>query len=101
LILHLFQRKILGFFAYPSIVNVGHNTGYHDIFDDEKANCFKQFLAHELANYYFGTYRKFNSELGDMFSEYFSQYVSLKLTEQINGEKVYLDKIKKKINSLQ
>ncbi|MDP5459687.1 hypothetical protein [Alishewanella sp. SMS8] len=78
------------FVAYPSIINVGHfESGLSDLIDDEKSNWFKPFIAHELAHYYFGTYRKFNSELGDMLSESFSEYISLKLVKELIGEDVF------------
>ncbi len=89
------------FVSYPSIVNIGHDSGFHDLFDEDKSSWFKPFLAHELAHYYFGTYRKFNSELGDMFSESFSEFLALKITKQLIDEKIYLDNVNKKLSELE
>ncbi|MCC5451977.1 hypothetical protein LMJ53_09605 [Rheinheimera sp. UJ51] len=89
------------FVAYPSIVNVGHpEGGLSDLINDEKSNWFKPFIAHELAHYYFGTYRKFNSELGDMLSESFSEYISLKLTKELIGEDVFNNIVDNKLKEL-
>lgn len=90
------------FVSYPSIVTINHNKGgLSDLFDENEAQWFKPFIAHELAHYYFGTYRKFNSELGDMISESFAEYLSLKLTKQLINEKTYSENIDAKLNKLE
>lgn len=89
------------FVAYPSIVNISHSeSGLSDLINEEKSDWFKPFIAHELAHYYFGTYRKFNSELGDMLSESFAEYLSLKLTKELLGEAVYQGIIDNKLKQL-
>ncbi|MUH72546.1 hypothetical protein [Psychrosphaera haliotis] len=90
------------FVSYPSIVTINHEKGgLSSLFDESESNWFKPFIAHELAHYYFGAFRTFNSELGDMFSESFSEYLSLKLTEQLIGKKNYLEIINKKLIKLE
>tara|TARA_R110001592_G_scaffold363239_1_gene682043 strand:+ start:150 stop:1568 length:1419 start_codon:yes stop_codon:yes gene_type:complete len=90
------------FVSYPTIVTINHaNDGLSGFFEEDKSNWFKPFIAHELAHYYFGTYRVFNSELGDMFSESFAEYLSLKLTKQLIDEKTYLENINKKLDKLE
>ncbi|MCW8834077.1 MAG: hypothetical protein OQK09_08335 [Colwellia sp.] len=86
------------FVSYPSIVTINHDKGgLSNLFDESESSWFKPFIAHELAHYYFGTYRTFNSELGDMFQESFSEYLSLKLTKQLIDDKTYLNNINKKL----
>ncbi len=87
------------FVSFPSIFNISHD-GVEDLFDENKSEWFKTFIAHEIAHYYFGTFKKFNSELGDALSESFSEYLSLKLTENIISDKIFNDNIKKKVKSL-
>ncbi len=90
------------FVSYPSIVTINHNkSGLSNFFDESKSSWFKPFIAHELAHYYFGTYKKFNSVLGDMFTESLAEYLSLKLTKQLIDEKTYLENINKKLNKLE
>jgi len=89
------------FVTYPSIVVMNHNEGgLSNLIEGNESSWFKPFIAHELAHYYFGTYRAFNSELGDMFLESFSEYLSLKLTKKFLGEKKYLKNINGKFNEL-
>lgn len=89
------------FVSYPAIVTINHDGGgLSNLFDESESSWFKPFIAHELAHYYFGTYRNFNSELGDMFSESFAEYLSLKLTKQLIDEKTYLENINKKLREL-
>lgn len=85
------------FVSFPSIVNISHKNGFKELFDDEKKSWFKKFLAHELAHYYFGTYRKFNSELGDMFTESFAEYLSIKLSRDLIGEQAYAKSLESKL----
>ncbi|GHE77420.1 hypothetical protein [Thalassotalea profundi] len=90
------------FVSYPAIVTINHDEGgLSNLFDESESSWFKPFIAHELAHYYFGTYRDFNSELGDMFSESFAEYLSLKLTKKLINEKVYLETINKKLSNLE
>jgi len=90
------------FVSYPSIVTINHDKGgLSSLFDENKSNWFKPFIAHELAHYYFGTYRTFNSELGDMFQESFSEYLSLKITKQLIDDTTYLKNIDKKLTQVE
>ncbi|GAA5142609.1 hypothetical protein [Thalassotalea piscium] len=89
------------FVTYPLIVAINHEkNGLSGLVDQDKSGWFKPYIAHELAHYYFGTYRVFNSELGDMFSESLAEYLSLKLTKKLIDEKVYLENINKKLSNL-
>ena len=90
------------FVAYPAIVTINHDKrGLSNLFDESESSWFKPFIAHELAHYYFGTYRDFNSELGDMFSESFAEYLSLKLTKQLIDEKTYFKNVNQKLKILE
>lgn len=89
------------FVSYPTIMNIGWKTGLKNMVDVKNQNWFRPFIAHELGHFYFGTYKTFNSELGDMMSEGFSEYLSLKLTEDIIGKATYQENISKKIKNLE
>lgn len=89
------------FVSYPSIVSIMQGpSAFTNIFDKDKSSSYQAFFAHEIAHYYFGTYRQFNSALGDMFLESFAEYLALKATKNLVDEKTYLDKIKSKLSSL-
>jgi hypothetical protein len=90
------------FVSYPAIVTINHDKdGLSGLLDEDKSTWFRPFIAHELAHFYFGTYRAFNSELGDMFQESFSEYLSLKLTKQLIDDETYLKNINKKLTQLE
>jgi len=87
--------------SYPSIVNIGFgDAGMKTFFDKKKGDRFKPYFAHELGHYYFGTYRDFNSELGDMISEGFAEYLSLTITQKLISDSVYKKVIESKLQSL-
>ena len=77
------------------------NNGLAGIFEEESQKFYKPLIAHELGHYYFGTVKVFNSELGDMMSEGFTEYMSLKLTEEIQDEKAYQEVLVKKFKNLE
>jgi len=87
--------------SYPSIVNIGFgDAGMKTFFDKKKGDRFKPYFAHELGHYYFGTYREFNSVLGDMISEGFAEYLSLSITKKLISDSVYKTVIESKLQSL-
>ena len=89
------------FVSYPTIVNIGYGKyGMKSFFDKQIADWFRPYMAHELGHFYFGSFKKFNSELGDMMSEGFSEYLSLKVTKDLISDSAYNKKISKKINAL-
>jgi hypothetical protein len=89
------------FVSYPSIFNIGRGEyGMKGLFDPKKGDWFKTYIAHELGHYYFGTYRRFNSELGDMLNEALSEYLSFKAAKEIISDSVYREKIQGKINAV-
>lgn len=88
------------FVSYPTIMGIGYgNDGLGALFD-KKQDWYKQYIGHELGHYYFGTYKVLNSELGDMMSEGFTEYISLKLVEDIQGKDIYDKKIEESIKYL-
>ena len=89
------------FASYPTIVNIGFGEyGMKTFFDKKKGDEFKPYMAHELGHYYFGAYRAFNSELGDMISEGFSEFLSLQVTKKMISDSVYAMKLESKKSSL-
>jgi hypothetical protein len=90
------------FVSYPSIVNIGHgNYGMKSFFDKKSGDWFKPYMAHELGHYYFGSYKRFNAELGDMLSEGFSEFLAMKVAKNLISDSVYSAKIKNKNSNLQ
>ncbi len=89
------------FATYPTIVNIGFGeNGMKTFLDKKKGDGFKPYMAHELAHYYFGKYRVFNAELGDMISEGFSEYLSLNITRKLISDSVFNDKLESKFRAL-
>ena len=90
------------FVSYPSIITINHDEGgLSKLLNDRESSWFKPYLAHELAHYYFLTYRAFNSELGDMLQESFSEYLSLKITKQFINDETYFSNVNKKLTQVQ
>jgi hypothetical protein len=95
------ERNSWLFVSYPTIVNISRQLGMKSFFDAQRGDWFKTFIAHELGHYYFGTYRRFNSELGDMLNEGLSEYLSFKATQALISDSLYKGKIKDKARSIQ
>lgn len=93
------KRNAWMFVSYPTIVNIGHG-GLKGLFDEKFKGFFQSFIAHELAHYYFGSYKTFNSALGDMMSEGFSEYIALNVTDDLISKEVYQVKLNQKFELL-
>lgn len=89
------------FVSYPTIMSIGWQNGLKNLLEPKYQNFYRPFIAHELGHFYFGTFKVFNSELGDMMSEGFAEYLALQLTKNIIGKDVYEEMINKKIENLQ
>ncbi|GGF28702.1 hypothetical protein GCM10011383_45540 [Hymenobacter cavernae] len=89
------------FVSYPAIFNIGRGEyGLKAMFNEQTSSEFKSFMAHELGHYYFGTYKVFNSALGDAFSEGFTEYMALNLTKNMLPDSIYQQKLTRKIDKL-
>ncbi len=88
------------FASYPTIVKIGWDPGMKSFASKTGGAGFRQYMAHELAHYYFGTYRNFNAELGDMISEGFAEFMSLYIARTMTGDSVYQEKLKSKVRTL-
>ena len=89
------------FVSYPTIVTIGHGKdGLLGFFDKKGGDWYRQYIAHELAHYYFGSLKQFNASLADMMSEGFSEYLSLKITKNLISDSIYNKKIAEKIKNL-
>ncbi|MCG2610260.1 hypothetical protein LZZ90_01920 [Flavobacterium sp. SM15] len=89
------------FVSYPTIMGIGYGkNGLGGLFEKESQKFYKPMIAHELGHYYFGTFKVFNSELGDMISEGFTEYMALKLTEDLQDISTYNKMLTEKFNSL-
>ncbi|HSB94107.1 MAG TPA: hypothetical protein VLC28_13380 [Flavitalea sp.] len=89
------------FVSYPSIVNIGYGDyGMKSFFNKKTGDWFKPYMAHELGHYYFGTYKRFNAELGDMLSEGFAEFLALKVARKLVSDSVYSGKVKNKLKNL-
>lgn len=88
------------FASYPTIVKIGWGQGMKSFISKEEGPEFKQYMAHELAHYYFGTFRTFNSELGDMISEGFAEFLALHITRTQISDSLYRQKLESKVRSM-
>jgi hypothetical protein len=88
------------FASYPTIVKVGWDEGMKSLANKNKGASFLQYMAHELAHYYFGTVRTFNSEIGDMISEGFAEFLALHITRDLISDSIYWEKLQSKVRSM-
>jgi hypothetical protein len=88
------------FASYPTIVKVGWDEGMKSFANKNEGNGFMLYMAHELAHYYFGTYRTFNSALGDMISEGFAEYLALHITRTQISDSMYQEKLEAKVRAM-
>ena len=88
------------FASYPTIVKVGWEEGMKSFVSKSEGTGYMQYMAHELAHYYFGTFRTFNSELGDMISEGFAEYLALHYTRIWIGDSLYREKLQSKARAM-
>lgn len=89
------------FASYPTIVKVGWDDGMKTFASKSEGTGFLQYMAHELAHYYFGHVRSFNSEAGDMISEGFAEFLSLHITRKLISEDLYHEKLQSKVSAMQ
>jgi hypothetical protein len=79
---------------------VGWDEGMRSFASKTEGNAFLQYMAHELSHYYFGTVRTFNSEVGDMISEGFAEFLSFKITQALISDSLYREKLESKAMAL-
>ena len=87
------------FVTYPTVTTVGWDNGFKEVFG-KRSNRFRPFIAHELGHYYFGTYAKFNSVLGEVITESFAEFLSFKISQNLIADSVYTAKIDEDIKDL-
>jgi hypothetical protein len=88
------------FASYPTIVKIGWDEGMKSFVSKSEGPGFMQYMAHELAHYYFGTYRTFNSEIGDMISEGFAEFLALHITRTQISDSLYHVKLQSKARAM-
>lgn len=88
------------FASYPTIVKVGWDEGMKTFASKTEGMGFLQYMAHELAHYYFGTVRTFNSDIGDMISEGFAEFLALHITRTWISDSLYREKLQSKVRSM-
>jgi hypothetical protein len=88
------------FASYPTIVKVGWDEGMKSFARTGKGTVFLQYMAHELAHYYFGTVRAFNSEMGDMISEGFAEFLALHIARTWISDSLYREKLQSKVRAM-
>lgn len=88
------------FASYPTIVKVSWDEGMKSFASKEKGAGFLQYMAHELAHYYFGNVRTFNSATGDMISEGFAEYLSLHITRRFISDSLYQESMQSKVRAM-
>jgi len=88
------------FVSYPSIIKVGWENGMKSFQDKKERPGFLHYMAHELSHYYFGTVRAFNSEIGDMISEGFAEFLAMRITRDFMSDSLYQENLKMKANAM-
>ncbi|HTJ11706.1 MAG TPA: hypothetical protein VL547_06765, partial [Dinghuibacter sp.] len=89
------------FVSYPTIVNIGYDPYAMKSFaDPAKKDNMIAFMSHELGHYYYGTYRRFNSALGDMMSEGFAEFLALHATRALISDSAYHKELARKVKAL-
>lgn len=88
------------FASYPTIVKVSWDEGLKSVAGKSEGKGLLQYMAHELAHYYFGVVRTFNSELGDMISEGFAEFLSLNVTRTFISDSLYREKLQSKVRAM-
>ncbi|NTS40248.1 hypothetical protein HRG84_04960 [Flavisolibacter sp. BT320] len=88
------------FASYPTIVNVSWGEGMKAFANKNTGSDFLQFMAHELAHYYFGKVRSFNSAIGSVLSEGFAEFLALKITRNLIGENEFREKMNDKARAM-
>lgn len=83
------------FVSYPSIVTIGWGKdGLSGVVEDDTYWGWS-FIAHELAHYYFGTYKDFNTPISDIISEGFAEYMSAQVMRNYFPDSVYISIVTK------
>ncbi|HIE45385.1 MAG TPA: hypothetical protein EYP87_04285 [Flavobacteriaceae bacterium] len=89
------------FVSYPTIANVGKGNYGLKFFVNKKNPYARPLIAHELAHYYFGSgFKRFNTEIGKIIQEGFSEYMSYKISKDILGKDVYKNKLENSLSRL-
>ena len=84
------------FVSFPTIANVSYEK--YSLKKLISYEFMKPTIAHELAHYYFGSgYKSFNSKIGNVIQESFSEYISSKAVKQILGQEAYIEKVSKQL----
>jgi len=95
------KRDAWLFVSYPTIMVIGRGeNGLKGFFDEKRKDNFQVFIAHELGHYYFGSYRIFNSTLGDMMTEGFTEYLALRAAKDVISKEIFEKRVKEKIEAL-
>ncbi len=95
------KRDAWMFVSFPTIMSIGWDNGLKNVVDPKYQKFYSPFIAHELGHFYFGTYKVLNSELGDMLSEGFAEFLALQLTKKLIGKDIYSKKLNAKIKNLE
>lgn len=95
------ERNAWLFVSYPSIFNIGRGEfGMSKFLNKARSDWSRSYIAHELGHYYFGTYRDFNSLLGDMINEGFAEYLSYKTVKALISDSAYQIKLNTKASAI-
>jgi len=84
--------------SYPTIFSIGWDEGLRGILNPKRANYYKKLIAHELGHYYSGTIKTFNSPIGNVLSEGFAEYLSMKVLAEYIGMEEFSTDLRKKFD---
>ncbi|TDX00385.1 M1 aminopeptidase family protein [Dinghuibacter silviterrae] len=88
------------FASYPTIVKVGWDEGFKSFAGNKDGSGLLQYMSHELSHYYFGDVRVFNSDLGDMLSEGFAEFLKLNITRTLISDSIYRADLQSKVRAM-
>ncbi|WP_139256374.1 gluzincin family metallopeptidase [Flavisolibacter ginsengisoli] len=88
------------FASYPTIVSVSWHEGMKSFANKSTGTGFLQYMAHELAHYYFGKVRAFNSATRGMISEGFAEFLAMRITKNFISNSKYNDELKSKVRAM-
>lgn len=97
------KKRDWGFVTYPTVVQINHTKGLNGVFDEDTEEVtpdYRQFLAHELGHYYFGTLMMPNAQMQWILLEGVTEYLSLQFVRDRMGEDLYSKSLKGYANSI-
>ncbi|HUB59901.1 MAG TPA: hypothetical protein VL978_04315 [Puia sp.] len=94
-------RYGFSFVSFPTIVNVGFGEYALSGFHDPANSPLYEVMSHELAHYYFGTIRQFNTFFGAVLQEGLAEFLALNVLKNEQADTIYEKTLLGKIKDAQ